>query len=135
MYVLFSTQALTDMGLRHVRHVIVGSPLKKGISGGERKRLCVAIELLTKPRLLFLDEPTSGLDSVTALHLIRTLKRLAAGGVAVSGGGKPRGTYRGNICCGHSAEGLSLHLVLCFRRGDVYPGAAPHFTVLPALSA
>jgi ATP-binding cassette subfamily G (WHITE) protein 2 len=78
-------QALMDMGLRHVRHVLVGSPLQKGISGGERKRLCVAIELLTKPRLLFLDEPTSGLDSVTALHLIKTLKRLAAGGVAVSG--------------------------------------------------
>eukprot|EP00899_Mesostigma_viride_P016059 jgi/Mesvir1/24454/Mv21823-RA.1 len=79
-------QALTDMGLRHVRHVIVGDPLKKGISGGERKRLCVAIELLTKLRLLFLDEPTSGLDSVTALLLIRTLKRLAAGGVSVPKG-------------------------------------------------
>ena len=66
------------MGLKHVRDVIVGDPLNKGISGGERKRLCVGIELITEPKLLFLDEPTSGLDSVTALGLIRTLKRLAS---------------------------------------------------------
>ena len=40
------------MGLSHVKGVIVGSPMKKGISGGERKRLCIAMELLTKPALL-----------------------------------------------------------------------------------
>ncbi|GLC37153.1 hypothetical protein PLESTM_000548400 [Pleodorina starrii] len=65
------------VGLTHVGGVIVGSPMKKGISGGERKRLCVAMELLTKPSLLFLDEPTSGLDSVTALSLCKLLRRLA----------------------------------------------------------
>ncbi|CAM9989954.1 unnamed protein product, partial [Phaeothamnion confervicola] len=68
--------ALKQMGLEHARHTIVGSPLKKGVSGGERKRLCVALELLTEPRLLFLDEPTSGLDSVTALSLCMSLKAL-----------------------------------------------------------
>ncbi len=68
---------MEQMGLTKVQDVIVGSPLKKGVSGGERKRLCVAMELLTKPMLLFLDEPTSGLDSVTALSLCRKLRELA----------------------------------------------------------
>lgn len=78
------------MGLLHVRDVIVGDPLAKGISGGERKRLSVAMELLTSPRLLFLDEPTSGLDSVTALGLVMTLRALAAEPAAPpsNGGGR-----------------------------------------------
>ncbi|KAI7840440.1 hypothetical protein COHA_005866 [Chlorella ohadii] len=59
------------------QHTLVGSPLRKGISGGERKRLCVAVELLTQPQLLFLDEPSSGLDSVTALSLCQLLRELA----------------------------------------------------------
>eukprot|EP00953_Heterococcus_sp_UTEX-ZZ885_P028758 15330-Heterococcus_DN1.PRE.2 len=42
------------MGLEHARHTVVGTPMKKGISGGERKRLCVGIELLGDPKLLFL---------------------------------------------------------------------------------
>ncbi|UJR22373.1 hypothetical protein I4U23_025435 [Adineta vaga] len=70
---------MIDLGLIHVRDVIVGTPLIKGISGGERKRLCVGMQLLNRPQLLFLDEPTSGLDSVTALDLLRTFHSLAHG--------------------------------------------------------
>ena len=48
------------MQLSHAYHTIVGDSRNKGLSGGERKRLCVGMELLLKPKLLFLDEPTSG---------------------------------------------------------------------------
>ncbi|CAF0780892.1 unnamed protein product [Adineta steineri] len=70
---------MADLGLSHVNDVIVGTALKKGISGGERKRLCVGMQLLSRPQLLFLDEPTSGLDSVTALDLVKTFHALAHG--------------------------------------------------------
>ncbi|CAF1334690.1 unnamed protein product, partial [Rotaria sordida] len=72
-------EVMFSMGISHVKDVIVGTVLKKGISGGERKRLCVGMQLLNRPQLLFLDEPTSGLDSVTALDLIRTFHSLAHG--------------------------------------------------------
>ena len=59
---------------------IVGDPVGrlKGISGGERKRLAVAMGAVREPRLIFLDEPTSGLDAHKAFMLIRVLKDLAA---------------------------------------------------------
>ena len=72
-------EVMADLGLSHVHNVTVGTPLKKGISGGERKRVCVGMQLLNRPQLLFLDEPTSGLDSVTALDLVRTFHALAHG--------------------------------------------------------
>jgi ABC-type multidrug transport system ATPase subunit len=51
---------LTELGLTNCADTLVGSALIKGISGGERKRTSVGIELITNPSLLFLDEPTSG---------------------------------------------------------------------------
>jgi ATP-binding cassette subfamily G (WHITE) protein 2 len=67
---------LQQMGLVKVQDVIIGSPLKKGVSGGERKRLCVAMELLTKPLLLFLDGAFAARCSDPAARC--TLQRSAA---------------------------------------------------------
>ena len=68
---------IAEMGLTHVAETLVGNSENKGISGGERKRLAIAVELVTNPSLLFLDEPTSGLDSANALRVVRTLAHLA----------------------------------------------------------
>jgi ABC-type multidrug transport system ATPase subunit len=56
---------------------VIGGPFKRGISGGERKRVSVGHEILIDPSILFLDEPTSGLDSTTALRLVQILHDLA----------------------------------------------------------
>jgi len=67
-----------ELGLAKVRHTLVGNALRRGISGGERKRLNVGIELVTDPSLICLDEPTSGLDSFNALNVMYTLRKLAS---------------------------------------------------------
>lgn len=75
-----SDELLALLGIDHVKDVKVGNSVKKGISGGERKRLGIAMELLNRPALLFLDEPTSGLDSYTSLVVITALTVLAKRG-------------------------------------------------------
>ena len=56
---------------------------QKGISGGRRKRLSLASEILTNPSIMFCDEPTSGLDSYMAATVVETLSRLASQGRTV----------------------------------------------------
>lgn len=55
----------------------------RGISGGERKRTSIGVELLTNPSIIFLDEPTTGLDSSTAFNVMDLLKRIALNGRTV----------------------------------------------------
>ena len=74
---------ITRMGLAHVQDRLVGGESKRGISGGQRKRVNIAIELLTEPPLLFLDEPTSGLDSTSTLEVLRVLRGLADQGKTI----------------------------------------------------
>jgi ABC-type multidrug transport system ATPase subunit len=67
-------EAAVDEALRHldlsaVAGTVVGDRKTRGISGGERKRLAIACELLSRPSLLFLDEPTTGLDAFQALKV------------------------------------------------------------------
>ena len=59
-------EMLADLKLTHVADNIIGGHLHRGISGGERKRVAIGIELISEPSILFLDEPTSGLDSYTS---------------------------------------------------------------------
>ncbi|KAL9648047.1 hypothetical protein ABK040_012101 [Willaertia magna] len=75
---------MDELGLTKSANTKVGTPgISKGISGGERKRLSIAIELLTQPSVLFLDEPTSGLDAATAFSVMRTIIKIAKAGRAV----------------------------------------------------
>ncbi len=75
---------IVELGLEKCRKTRVGFPgLSKGISGGERKRLSIGVELLTSPSILFLDEPTTGLDSKTALNIVQTIRKLALAGRSV----------------------------------------------------
>lgn len=69
-----------QLGLEGCESVLIGSPERKGISGGQRKRVNLAMELLTDPVVLFLDEPTSGLSSEDALLVVEVLRKLADGG-------------------------------------------------------
>jgi len=74
---------LEELGLSNCADTIIGGELIKGISGGERKRTSVGVELVVKPALVFLDEPTSGLDSFSAVQLIQVLKKVANAGASV----------------------------------------------------
>ncbi|KAF4663827.1 hypothetical protein FOL47_005536 [Perkinsus chesapeaki] len=65
------------MGLRSCEHTLIGDVFRKGISGGQKRRVSVAIELLKIPSVLLLDEPTSGLDSASAFNIMEYLKKLA----------------------------------------------------------
>lgn len=75
---------LEELGLRHVADAPVGGAGRiRGISGGERRRVSIGMELVTDPSIIVLDEPTSGLDSFTAINLIRSLRQVAVGGRVV----------------------------------------------------
>lgn len=69
---------LDELGQSHIADLKVGSPLQKTISGGQRKRLNIALELIREPGLLFVDEPTSGLSSTDAENVMGLLREQAA---------------------------------------------------------
>ncbi|KAG7378529.1 hypothetical protein PHYPSEUDO_009942 [Phytophthora pseudosyringae] len=67
---------IDEMGLRVCEHALVGDMFRKGISGGQKRRLSIAIELLSEPSILLLDEPTSGLDSASTHNVMQFVSRL-----------------------------------------------------------
>ncbi len=76
-------RTLDDLGLTQTKDLKVGSPLQKTISGGQRKRLNIGLELLREPAVLFADEPTSGLSSRDSENIIDLLKELSLKGKLV----------------------------------------------------
>ncbi|XP_060833115.1 ATP-binding cassette sub-family G member 1-like isoform X2 [Bombus pascuorum] len=112
-------QILITMNLDTCRHTRTGK-----LSGGERKRLAIALELINSPPILFLDEPTSGLDSVTSKYCITLLKQLAKAGQTV-------------ICSIHqpSASLLNMidHLYVVADGNCVYSGSTQN--LVPYLSS
>ncbi|EGF83345.1 hypothetical protein BATDEDRAFT_8584 [Batrachochytrium dendrobatidis JAM81] len=68
---------IASLGLQGCRDTWIGDSEVRGISGGERKRVSIGIELVTDPDILFLDEPTSGLDAFNSLNIVSTIKQLA----------------------------------------------------------
>lgn len=77
------TDMLQSLGLYEIKNMKVGSPLNKKISGGQRKRLNIALELIREPSILFLDEPTSGLSSRDSENIMDLLKELSFKGKLV----------------------------------------------------
>lgn len=76
-------KVIAQLGLAGTEQTRIGTADRRGISGGQRKRVNVAMELITDPPMLVLDEPTSGLSSTDALSLVRLLRRLADDGKTV----------------------------------------------------
>jgi ABC-type multidrug transport system ATPase subunit len=76
-------ETIDALDLTRVRDSVIGDELRRGVSGGQRKRVNIGIEMVTEPSLLCLDEPTSGLDSTSSLSVLQALKALAVHGVNV----------------------------------------------------
>ncbi|XBJ24176.1 hypothetical protein VPH35_002116 [Triticum aestivum] len=74
---------IVEMGLQDCADTVIGNWHLRGVSGGEKRRVSIALEILMRPRLLFLDEPTSGLDSASAFFVTQTLRGLARDGRTV----------------------------------------------------
>ncbi|QKX61298.1 uncharacterized protein TRUGW13939_08446 [Talaromyces rugulosus] len=71
------TTLLQALGIQKQAKTLVGTPIRKGISGGQKRRVSIASQLVSCPKILFLDEPTSGLDSTASFEVISYAKRLA----------------------------------------------------------
>ncbi|BBN19617.1 ATP-binding cassette, subfamily G (WHITE), member 2 [Marchantia polymorpha subsp. ruderalis] len=107
---------IEEVGLQDSINTPIGNWHQRGLSGGEKRRVSIAIALLTRPRLLFLDEPTSGLDSASSFHVVSTLRNLAHDGRTV-------------LCSIHqpSSQVFQLFDILCLLSGgkQIYFGDLP----------
>lgn len=73
-------EIILELGLKECADTFVGDTAHRGLSGGEKRRLSMGIQLLANPSVIFLDEPTTGLDASSAYQLVKTCHRLAQRG-------------------------------------------------------
>lgn len=76
-------EVIMELGLKEAADTRIGNTLHRGLSGGEKRRVSIGVQMLANPSVLFLDEPTTGLDASSAFQLVRTLKNLASKGRTV----------------------------------------------------
>ncbi|KAI3976512.1 hypothetical protein MKX01_008370 [Papaver californicum] len=76
-------QLIEQLGLQSTTHTFIGDEGRRGVSGGERRRVSIGVDIIHKPSVLFLDEPTSGLDSTSAYSVVEKVKDIARGGSIV----------------------------------------------------
>ncbi|XP_058236567.1 broad substrate specificity ATP-binding cassette transporter ABCG2b [Hemibagrus wyckioides] len=108
---------ISELGLEDCADTKIGTEFLRGVSGGERKRCSIGMELMTSPSLLFLDEPTTGLDSNTANSIIALLHRLSRSSrTIIFSIHQPR----------YSIFRLFDHLTLLYKGECVYAGPANH---------
>jgi ABC-type multidrug transport system ATPase subunit len=93
-------QVITQLKIEKCAETVIGNADSRGVSGGERKRLCIATEFLTNPSIVFFDEPTSGLDSSMALMVMKAMRQLADQVLALRWELTPTSTTsRSKACC------------------------------------
>jgi len=76
-------QTMEELGISHIADRKIGDSLDRGISGGEKRRVSIGMELVISPHIIFLDEPTSGLDSASAFSVMKTITDLSKRGRTV----------------------------------------------------
>jgi energy-coupling factor transporter ATP-binding protein EcfA2 len=122
-------EVINRLALNKCAGTVIGSVLKRGISGGQAKRVNIALSLITRPGLLFLDEPTSGLDSFMANEVATCLSDLAREGRTV-------------VCTIHSPTAKAFSLfdeLLMLKAGRIVyngptEGAVPYLEAVAGLS-
>lgn len=96
-----SETVIKEMGLQDAMGTRIGGWNCKGLSGGQKRRVSICIEILTRPRLLFLDEPTSGLDSAASYYVMSRIARQRRGKTIVASIHQPSAEVFGlfdNVC-------------------------------------